>query len=63
MPPNSMFITVRDSIDIAIKLADLCSYRCIIGWAEPMARTLEAADGRRRGDMNTVWPDLIGRTA
>ena len=45
MLPNSMRITVRDSIDSAIKLADLCSYRCIIGWAEPMARTLETADG------------------
>ena len=63
MLPNSMRITVRDSIDSAIKLADLCSYRCIIGWAEPMARTLETADGRRRGDMNTVWARPIGRTA
>ena len=63
MPPDSMLITVRDSVKNSIKLADLCSYRCIIDWASPMARTLETADGRRRGDMNTIWPDPMGQTA
>ena len=61
MPPDSMRITVRDSANCIIKLADLCSYRCIIGWAEPMARTLETADGVRRPPWDTAWPRSMGR--
>ncbi len=63
MPPDSMVITVRDSVDSGLSLAHLCSYRCIIRWAQPMARTLETPDGVRRGAMDTVWPRPMGRTA
>ncbi len=63
MPPDSMSITVTDSVDSGITLARLCSYGCIVRWAKPMAATLEQWDGVRHGAMDVAWPRPIGRTA
>lgn len=63
MPADSMSITVRDSVDSGITLAQLCSYWCIVRWAKPMADTLEQWGGVRHTAMDVAWPRPTGRTA